>query len=70
MAFWLRTRGSVDEAIDRDVSRSCESKDSYPSREAARAVAAMNGMADVLYTYECRYCGGWHLTRRKPPAGT
>ena len=67
MDFWLRNRGTVDEAIDRDVERSCESKDRYPTREQARAVAAMNGMADVLYTYQCRYCGDWHLTRRPTP---
>jgi len=24
----------------------------------------MNGMGDVLFSYECRYCGFWHLTRR------
>ncbi|HXF35046.1 MAG TPA: hypothetical protein VN603_10790 [Candidatus Acidoferrales bacterium] len=64
MDFWLRNRGAVDEAIDRDVERSCESKDRYPTREQARAVAAMNGMADVLFTYQCRYCGDWHLTRQ------
>lgn len=64
MDFWLRNRGPVDEAIDRDLERSCESKDSYPTREQARAVAAMNGMADVLFTYECRYCQQWHLTRQ------
>jgi hypothetical protein len=64
MDFWLRNRAVVDNAIDRDLERSCESKDRYKTREEARAVAAMNGMADVLFTYECRYCGDWHLTRR------
>jgi hypothetical protein len=24
----------------------------------------MNGMGDVLFSYECRYCNFWHLTRR------
>lgn len=67
MDFWLRNRGVVDEAVDRDVERSCESKDRYPTREQARAVAAMNGMADVLFTYQCRYCGDWHLTRQNRP---
>jgi hypothetical protein len=64
MDFWLRNRGAIDDAIDHDVERSCASKDAYPTREQARAVAAMNGMADVLFTYECRYCGQWHLTRQ------
>ena len=53
-----------DAAIDRDVERTCTSKDAYETPEAARAVAAMNGMADVLFTYQCRYCQSWHLTRR------
>jgi hypothetical protein len=63
--LWLaRNRAEQDAAIDRDVARSCTSKDAYESEEHARAVAAMNGMADVLFTYECRYCRNWHLTRR------
>lgn len=64
MEFWLRNRGSFDEAIDRDVERSCASKDGYPTEEQARAVAAMNGMSGLLFTYKCRYCGDWHLTRQ------
>lgn len=67
MDFWMRTRAPVDEAIDRDVERSCASKDGYATREEARAVAAMNGMAGVLFTYQCRYCGNWHLTRQNRP---
>ena len=64
--WWLRNRESVDEMIDRDVERSCTSKDAYGTEESARAHAAMNGMADALFTYRCRYCELWHLTRRKP----
>jgi hypothetical protein len=63
-AWLLRNRAEQDASIDRDVERSCTSKDAYESEEHARAVAAMNGMADVLFTYECRYCRNWHLTRR------
>ncbi|MBV8246483.1 MAG: hypothetical protein JOZ38_11210 [Candidatus Eremiobacteraeota bacterium] len=65
MDWWLRNRGDHDASVDRDIERSCTSKDSYESEEAARAVAAMNGMADVLFTYHCRYCDGWHLTRQR-----
>jgi hypothetical protein len=62
MDFFVRTRSAADPAIDRDVERSCTSKQPYASEAEARAVAAMNGMK--LFTYHCRYCEFWHLTRR------
>ena len=62
MDFFVRTRSASDPAIDRDVERSCTSKQPYASEDEARAVAAMNGMK--LFTYHCRYCDFWHLTRR------
>ena len=65
MDWWLRNRGDADVAQDRDIERSCTSKDAYETEEHARAVAAMNGMADVLATYHCIYCNSWHLTRQK-----
>lgn len=65
MDWWLRNRGDFDRSIDRDVERSCESKDAYPSESHARAVAAMNNMAGVLFAYQCRYCEQWHLTRQR-----
>ncbi|MGH7728259.1 MAG: hypothetical protein ACREM2_05660 [Vulcanimicrobiaceae bacterium] len=66
LRWWLRSREGIDEAIDRDVERSCSRKDGYDSEAAARAVAAMNGMSGSLFTYQCRYCERWHLTRRRP----
>ncbi|MBV9971887.1 MAG: hypothetical protein JO135_00975 [Candidatus Eremiobacteraeota bacterium] len=65
MDWWLRNRGDLDDYVDRDVERSCHSKDAYESQDAARAVAAMKGMGDVLHTYHCVYCDQWHLTRQK-----
>lgn len=62
MDFFIRTRSASDPSIDRDVERSCTSKQPYASEDEARAVAAMNGMK--LFTYHCRYCDFWHLTRR------
>jgi hypothetical protein len=62
--WWLKNRGSIDDAVDRDIDRSCTSKDGYDSESAARAHAAMNGMSGKLFSYECRYCRLWHLTRR------
>jgi hypothetical protein len=64
MKWWLESRAGVDDAVDRDVERSCGSKDGYRSEDEARAHAAMNGMSGVLFTYRCRYCDQWHLTRR------
>jgi len=52
-----------DEAADRE--RSCASKDAYPTEAHARSTALMNGMADALAIYHCRYCDMWHLTRRR-----
>jgi hypothetical protein len=66
MAWWLRNRGDLDDFVDKDVARSCSSKDAYPNEASARAQIAMQGMAGSLFTYECRYCASWHLTRRKP----
>ncbi len=65
MKWWLRSRDGVDAAQDRDVARSCSSKDGYRTEEEARAHAAMNGMSGALFTYRCTYCDSWHLTRRK-----
>jgi hypothetical protein len=64
MDFYLRSRVSTDTSIDHDVARSCTSKHQYASDAEARAFAAMNGMSGSLYTYHCRYCEFWHLTRR------
>jgi len=49
-----------------DRERSCTGKDAYPSQEHARSFAIMKGMQAALSVYECRYCGMWHLTRRRP----
>jgi hypothetical protein len=66
MDFFVRTRSGADPSIDRDVERSCTSKQPYASEAEARSIAAMNGMK--LFTYHCRYCDFWHLTRR-PTSG-
>jgi hypothetical protein len=66
MKWWLRSRDGIDDVQDRDVARSCSTKDGYRSESEARAHIAMNGMAGSLFTYHCTYCGEWHLTRRKP----
>jgi hypothetical protein len=69
MDWWLRNRGDIDDYVDRDVSRSCTSKAAYESEAAARAQIAMQGLSGKLFTYRCRYCESWHLTRRDPASG-
>ncbi len=70
MEFYLRTRPNVDTSIDQDVTRSCTSKQQYASEAQARAIATMQGMSGSLFTYHCRYCEFWHLTRRPNSGGT
>lgn len=69
MQYYLRNREYFEKRTDADIERSCASKDAYPTEGHARAVAAMNKMGDVLYTYQCFYCKQWHLTRRPPLPG-
>jgi len=64
LKWWLASREGIDDATDRDLERSCTRKDAYRTEDEARAHAAMNQMGDVLFTYHCRYCDMWHLTRR------
>jgi hypothetical protein len=68
MKWWLRSRDGIDEIQDRDVARSCSTKDGYRTDAEARAHIAMNGMVGALFTYRCAYCDAWHLTRRRPKA--
>jgi hypothetical protein len=67
MQWYLKDRGATDALIDSDIARSCTSKQQYADEADARAHALMNGMGDVLFSYPCRYCGFWHLTRRPGP---
>ena len=69
MDWWLRNRGDIDDYVDRDIERSCGSKAAYETQAAARAQAAMQGLSGKLFTYQCRYCASWHLTRRDPASG-
>ncbi len=63
MRWYVKERQTAND-WDRDIERSCTSKQQYASEADAHAHALMNGMGDVLFSYECRYCGFWHLTRR------
>lgn len=50
-----RTRGEI---------RMCGSKDRHESEGDALAAVVRHGTSMPLRAYECRVCGGWHLTKR------
>ena len=50
-----------------DLSRSCTSKKRYESEWQAKFAAdeSMSMQRGLrLSWYQCKYCGGWHLTER------
>jgi hypothetical protein len=65
MKWWLRSRDALDDVVDKDVAQSCSRKDGYRSEAEARAHVAMKGLQGKLFTYHCRYCDFWHLTKRQ-----
>lgn len=49
--------------------RACARKKRYASRvEATKAAERSSKRKDApkIFVYECPYCGGWHLTHRRP----
>ena len=49
--------------------RACGRKRRYETRvEAAKAAEKSSRRKDEpkIFVYECPYCGGWHLTHRRP----
>lgn len=49
--------------------RACGRKRRYDTRvEAAKAAERSSRRKDApkIFVYECPYCGGWHLTHRRP----
>ena len=49
--------------------RACARKRRYATAVEAKKAAAHGAHkqdAPQLYVYACPYCGGWHLTHRKP----
>lgn len=49
-------------------AKACESKARYGSRAEAKATIASceRHGSPALYLYRCPYCGGWHLTHKRP----
>lgn len=50
-----------------DVVSSCTKKNRYETRLKAKRVATarMIETGQKLYVYRCRYCGGWHISKRR-----
>ena len=49
--------------------RACGRKRRYETRvEATKAAEKSSRRKDApkIFVYECPYCGGWHLTHRRP----
>ena len=55
--------------MDEREFRACGRKKRYETRVDARKAAARSSRrkdAPKIFVYECPYCGGWHLTHRRP----
>lgn len=55
--------------MDEREFRACGRKRRYETRvEAAKAAERSSRRKDSpkIFVYECPYCGGWHLTHRRP----
>lgn len=55
--------------MDEREFRACGCKRRYETRiDAKRAAERSSRRKDApkIFVYECPYCGGWHLTHRRP----
>lgn len=55
--------------MDEREFRACGRKRRYETRvEATKAAEKSSRRKDApkIFVYECPYCGGWHLTHRRP----
>lgn len=62
-------RRQTREGEDPAEFRACGRKNRYETRVEASKAAERNSRrkdAPKIYVYECPYCGGWHLTHRRP----
>lgn len=62
-------RRQMREGEDPTEFRACGRKKRYETRvEASKAAerSSRRKEAPKIYVYECPYCGGWHLTHRRP----
>ncbi|HIY79600.1 MAG TPA: hypothetical protein IAA42_04095 [Candidatus Olsenella excrementavium] len=55
--------------MDEREFRACGRKKRYDTRVDAKKAAERSSRrkdAPKIFVYECPYCGGWHLTHRRP----
>lgn len=52
------------------TQKACARKMRYETEKQAWGVIRARATAEpaALYSYPCTHCGGWHITRMKPPA--
>lgn len=64
-------RQQLSEARDWLFPRKCLRKQRWTSQATAKRVIrtrmAAHDPPQELYCYECKECGGWHLTKMKQP---
>ena len=55
--------------MDEREFRACGRERRYETRVDAKKAAERSSRrkdAPKIFVYECPYCGGWHLTHRRP----
>ena len=55
--------------MDEREFKACGRKKRYDMRMDAKKAAEKSSRrkdAPKIFVYECPYCGGWHLTHRRP----
>ena len=60
---------TMDGVMDEREFRACGRKKRYETRVDAKKAAERSSRrkdAPKIFVYECPYCGGWHLTHRRP----
>lgn len=70
-AFEQEANRQLNDTLRREQAqraKACESKARYATRAEAQATIAAceRHGSPALYIYRCPYCGGWHLTHKRP----
>lgn len=66
---WREVCREFGGAMDEREFRACGRKRRYETRVDAKKAAERSSRrkdAPKIFVYECPYCGGWHLTHRRP----
>lgn len=62
-----RRQGNAPTLLPKSMLRGCIGKMRHESERAAkRAIELKTDGAVQLFTYRCKHCKGWHLTKQPP----